>query len=101
MKMSDVFEYGVCLEVRGGNIYNRYDEFTDKQANAVEDAINAHDTLTETNRLLNLECEELKGDVAKLENGLRDCINALIEASQYSCFDYQKVIEKAEEILGD
>ena len=57
--------------------------------------------LTETNRLLNLECEELKGDVEKLESGLRDCINALIEASQYSCCDYQKVIEKSQEILGD
>lgn len=47
MKMSELFEFGLCLEVRGGHIYNRYDEFTDKQANAIEDAVDSHDKLIE------------------------------------------------------
>ncbi|AUR89850.1 coil containing protein [Vibrio phage 1.133.O._10N.222.51.E4] len=43
LKMSDVFEYGLCLEVSSGHIINRYDEFTEVQANAIEDAVSEHD----------------------------------------------------------
>ena len=59
IKMSEHFEFGLCLEVRDGHIYNRYDEFTDKQAGLIEDAINNHDRMAE-------EIAELKGALKSL-----------------------------------
>lgn len=69
MKMSEHFEFGLCLEVRCGHIHNRYDEFTDKQAGIIEDAINNHDRMVE-------EIGELRGALSSLNvatlNGCAD-----------------------------
>lgn len=50
-----------------------------------EESWNSRAELTvteETNRLLNLECEELKGDVEKLKNALQELVDGLDEYGQ-------------------
>ena len=47
--MSELFEFGVCFEVRGGHISNRYEEITQAQADYIEDATNNHDRLEQEN----------------------------------------------------
>jgi len=57
MKMSELFEFGVCFEVRGGQISNRYEEITEAQADYIEDETNNHDRLEQENAELR---EQLK-----------------------------------------
>ncbi len=55
--MSELFEFGVCFEVKGGQISNRYEEITEAQADYIEDATNNHDRLEQENAELKEELQ--------------------------------------------
>ena len=81
MKMSDVFSSELFLDDEWLGIYceerqvfkpNFHFDNWKSEANAAIEAINNHDYLTETNRLLNLECDELKGDKDELTERVKE-----------------------------
>lgn len=110
MKMSDVFSSELFLDDEWLGIYceerqvfkpNFHFDNWKSEANAAIEAINNHDYLTETNRLLNLECDELKGDKDELTERVKELEEVLAIMTNHNCLMKEVYPESFDGVEGE